>query len=64
MRQGTLFLRGRPKTPTWTRLNATTQPGDTEITVEGEVNWEIGDQGLGLMRAYGLIGVWGLGFRV
>jgi hypothetical protein len=42
VRDGNLFLRGRPKLPAWTRLNATAPEGATEIVVQGSVNWDIG----------------------
>ncbi|KIZ07926.1 hypothetical protein MNEG_0043 [Monoraphidium neglectum] len=42
VRDGTLFLRGRPKTPAWAHLNATAFEGAAEIVVEGAVNWEVG----------------------
>jgi hypothetical protein len=38
-RGGQVLLRGRPKVPAWTRLNATALEGATEVFVCGEVNW-------------------------
>ena len=43
MRQGWLILHGQHKTPTWTQLNATADPGDSSITVNGIVNWVPGE---------------------
>lgn len=48
VRDGKLFLRGQPKVPTWTRLNATAAQGDTQVLVQGAVNWEIGAWALDL----------------
>ena len=43
VRNGTLDLHGLPIKDTWTRLNATARPGDTELTVKHNVSdWSIG----------------------
>lgn len=37
-------MHGQPKLPTWTLLNATADPGDNTITVNGPINWVAGDR--------------------
>lgn len=44
IREGQVRLYGQPKLPTWTLLNATADPGDMNITVNGPVNWVVGDR--------------------
>jgi hypothetical protein len=44
VRDGSVRLHGLPKQPTWTVLNATANVGDTSITVNGPVNWQVGDR--------------------
>ena len=39
---GVLDIHGRPKI-SWTELDSTVQPGDTELTLVEEIDWEIGD---------------------
>jgi hypothetical protein len=40
-----LDFHGAPKTPVWTQLEATTNPGDTQITLSvDQVNWVVGDE--------------------
>lgn len=43
VRDGWVILHGQHKQPTWTQLNATVNPGDTSITVNGVVNWRAGE---------------------
>ena len=43
IREGTLDLHGLPAEPSWTRLAATANAGDTQITLEVPVNWNVGD---------------------
>ena len=42
VRNGTLDLHGAEVNVTWTRLDVTASPGDTTITVQEPVPWEIG----------------------
>ena len=42
VRHGTLDLHGKKLNVTWTRLDATANPGDTTITLREPVPWEIG----------------------
>ena len=42
VRHGTLDLHGKKLNVTWTRLDATANPGDTTITLKEPVPWEIG----------------------
>ena len=42
VRHGTLDLHGKKMNVTWTRLNATAIPGDTMITLQEPVPWEVG----------------------
>jgi hypothetical protein len=44
VREGDVRLHGQPKLPTWTLLNATADPEDTTINVNGPVNWVAGDR--------------------
>uniref|UniRef100_A0A383WCP6 Fibrocystin-L n=1 Tax=Tetradesmus obliquus TaxID=3088 RepID=A0A383WCP6_TETOB len=44
VRDGSVRLHGLPKQPTWTVLNATANVGDTSITVNGPINWQVGDR--------------------
>lgn len=41
---GGLDLHGRPRHPTWTRLESTAYAGSTNITLELPVDWEIGEE--------------------
>jgi len=45
IREGHVRLHGQPKLPPWTLLNATADPGDTAIFINGGpgFNWVIGD---------------------
>ena len=40
----TLELHGAIATPSWTRLAATANSGDTTITLQESVSWKVGDQ--------------------
>ena len=40
---GKLDLHGEPKTPTWTELLHTANPGDLSIQLVEPVNWAVGD---------------------
>ena len=42
VRHGTLDLHGKKLNVTWTRLDATANPGDTMITLQEPVPWEVG----------------------
>lgn len=44
VREGHVRLHGQPKLPPWTLLNATADPGDTFVTINGPVNWAVGDR--------------------
>ncbi|GFR40478.1 hypothetical protein Agub_g1045 [Astrephomene gubernaculifera] len=44
VRQGVVTFFGQPKVPVYTVLNRTVDPGATSITVNGMVNWQIGDK--------------------
>lgn len=39
----TIDIHGTAKTPTWTELSTTVNPGDTSITLGASVNWVVGD---------------------
>jgi cell migration-inducing and hyaluronan-binding protein len=41
---GTIELHGALSKPSWTRLAATAQIGDTTITLEDSVSWKVGDR--------------------
>jgi hypothetical protein len=41
---GGLDLHGRPRLPTWTRLETTALSNSTDITLEVSVDWEIGNE--------------------
>ncbi len=43
VRQGLVQMAGLPKVPSFTRLAASAEPGDTFITLDGQVNWAVGD---------------------
>ena len=43
VRYGTLDMHGVPRSPTWTTLESTAQPGDTEITLHTPVDWQAGE---------------------
>ncbi len=43
VREGLVQMVGLPKVPSFTRLAASAAPGDTFITLDGEVNWAVGD---------------------
>jgi hypothetical protein len=45
VRDGHVVMHGKPKTPTWTRLAATADIGDTQVVVTGTVNWVPGGLG-------------------
>ncbi len=44
IRDGMVGIYGVPKTPSWTTLNATSDVGATSVTVNGAVNWAVGDR--------------------
>ncbi|KAG1667228.1 hypothetical protein FOA52_009793 [Chlamydomonas sp. UWO 241] len=44
VRDGWAILHGMHKTPTFTQLNMTANVGDTSITINGLVNWVVGDK--------------------
>ncbi|KXZ54727.1 hypothetical protein GPECTOR_4g796 [Gonium pectorale] len=44
VRQGVVTFFGQPKLPHYTTLNSTVDPGATSITVNGAVNWQVGDR--------------------
>ena len=44
VRGGAVLMYGQPKLPTWTRLAATVNTGDTSITLRDVVNWVVGDE--------------------
>ena len=44
IRDGVLDIHGAPKTPSWTLLADTANPGDTTITLQQSVNWKAGDK--------------------
>ena len=56
VRDGTLELHGKPIPVTWSRLNHTAKMGDTEIVIEHEVNWEIGNEIVIATTGFGPIG--------
>jgi hypothetical protein len=43
VREGVVQMVGLPKLPTYAFLAATAAPGDSSITVAGQVNWAVGD---------------------
>jgi len=43
VRNGVLDMHGVPRTPTWTSLGATANPGDTTITLITAVDWKVGE---------------------
>ena len=44
VRNGILDLHGVPRTPTWTELSTTANPGDINITLLTAVDWKVGEQ--------------------
>jgi len=44
LRNGILDMHGVEKTPTWTVMESTVEAGATEIQIQGDVNWAIGDE--------------------
>ena len=44
VRYGTLDMHGIERTPTWTKLETTVEPGATVITLQEEVDWVAGEQ--------------------
>ena len=44
VRLGTLDMHGPVRTPTWTELEYTVEPGADTITVRSEVDWQVGEQ--------------------
>ena len=44
VRDGLISLHGKKKVPTWTTVEEDANIGDTSITVNHEVNWEVGDR--------------------
>ena len=56
VRDGTLELHGKPIPVTWSRLNKTAEIGDTEIVIEHEVNWEVGNEIVVATTGFGPIG--------
>lgn len=43
VRQGQLDMHGPKRTPTWTKLDATVNPGDDTITLKSNVDWKEGE---------------------
>jgi len=43
VRKGVLDMHGAERTPTWTQMASTAAPGDTQITLDQEVDWTVGD---------------------
>jgi len=43
VRNGVLEMHGVPRTPTWTSLAATANPGDTTVTLISAVDWQVGE---------------------
>ncbi|KAG2496270.1 hypothetical protein HYH03_005503 [Edaphochlamys debaryana] len=43
VREGVVTLYGKPKIPHYTNLNQTVRKGGNSITINGDVNWEVGD---------------------
>ena len=37
------YMYGAPRTPTWTTLSATINPGDTSFTVNDNIDWKVGE---------------------
>ena len=56
VRDGTLEMHGKPIPVTWSRLNQTAEIGDTEIAIEHEVNWEVGNEIVIASTGFGPIG--------
>lgn len=44
LRNGILDMHGVAKTPTWTVMESTVEAGATEIQLQGEINWVVGDE--------------------
>lgn len=44
VRYGTLDIHGVPRQPTWTHLETTVSPGDTTITLNTPVDWQVGEE--------------------
>jgi len=44
VRYGTLDMHGVERTPTWTRLETTSDVGSNQITLQVEVDWQVGEQ--------------------
>ena len=44
MTDGELYLRGKTVTPTWALLDETAHPTNRTIKVQGDTNWQIGDE--------------------
>jgi hypothetical protein len=44
LRYGTLDMHGVVRTPTWTKLEYTVEAGGTVITLQEEVDWQVGEQ--------------------
>jgi hypothetical protein len=44
LRHGILDMHGVAKTPTWTVMESTVEVGATEIQIQGEINWAVGDE--------------------
>lgn len=44
VRFGTLDLHGVKRTPTWTTLDTTVQPGSAQITLREAVDWKVGEE--------------------
>ncbi|GIL74261.1 hypothetical protein Vretifemale_4328 [Volvox reticuliferus] len=43
VRNGRVQMTGCPREPPYTTLNATASPGDTDLLVNGPLNWQVGD---------------------
>ena len=56
VRDGTLELHGKPIPITWSRLSRTANVNDTEITIEHEVNWSVGDEIVIATTGFGPVG--------
>jgi hypothetical protein len=37
-------MHGVEKTPTWTVMESTVEAGATEIQIQGDINWAVGDE--------------------
>ena len=44
LREGSIEIHGKPKSPVWTRLSATANVDDSAIEIDGDVNWEVKDK--------------------